>query len=138
MKETEYERQQRIFVAAIGLESPAERASYLEDACGEDLALRESLEALVREYELGATLTADGESSVAAGGNSDDTIDEKPGTMIGRYKILQLIAEGGFGSVYMAEQSEPVKRRVELKLIKPGMDSKQIIARFEAERQALC
>ena len=136
-KETEYEILQTIFEAALEFESPAERASYLEDARGKDLTLRESLEALVRECELGASLTSDGESSVSVGGNSDDTIVEKPGTMIGRYKILQLIAEGGFGSVYMAEQSEPVKRRVALKLIKPGMDSKQIIARFEAERQAL-
>src|SRR5947207_7751667 len=62
---------------------------------------------------------------------------EKPGERIGRYKLLQQIGEGGCGVVYMAEQSEPVRRRVALKVIKLGMDTKQVIARFEAERQAL-
>src|SRR5882672_4888386 len=62
---------------------------------------------------------------------------EQPGQIIGRYKLLQQIGEGGFGSVWMAEQKEPVKRRVALKIIKLGMDTKQVIARFEAERQAL-
>src|SRR6185295_18746423 len=60
-----------------------------------------------------------------------------PGTMIGRYTLLQMIGEGGFGIVYMAEQKEPVRRRVALKIIKPGMDTKLVVARFEAERQAL-
>src|SRR5437867_4208986 len=64
-------------------------------------------------------------------------IDERPGTMIGRYKLLEKVGEGGFGVVYVAEQREPVKRRVALKIIKLGMDTKQVVARFEAERQAL-
>ncbi|GAI94477.1 unnamed protein product, partial [marine sediment metagenome] len=67
----------------------------------------------------------------------DSPLTEKPGTRIGRYKLLQLIGEGGMGLVYLAEQQEPVRRRVALKIVKPGMDSKQVIARFEAERQAL-
>ena len=67
----------------------------------------------------------------------DQPITEKPGTQIGPYKLLQQIGEGGMGVVYMAEQNEPVKRRVALKIIKPGMDTRQVIARFEAERQAL-
>ena len=67
----------------------------------------------------------------------DQPITEKPGTQIGPYKLLQQIGEGGMGVVYMAEQKEPVKRRVALKIIKPGMDTRQVIARFEAERQAL-
>src|SRR5438105_10477633 len=64
-------------------------------------------------------------------------LTEKPGDRIGRYKLLELIGEGGFGAVWMAEQEEPVRRRVALKVIKPGMDTKQVLARFEAERQAL-
>ena len=64
-------------------------------------------------------------------------VAEKPGDVIGPYKLLQQIGEGGFGVVYMAEQTKPVKRRVALKIIKPGMDTKEVIARFEAERQAL-
>ena len=67
----------------------------------------------------------------------DHTHREKPGTQIGPYKLLQQIGEGGLGVVYMAEQTEPVKRRVALKIIKPGMDTQQVIARFEAEEQAL-
>src|SRR5437773_556372 len=65
------------------------------------------------------------------------SLTEKPGDKIGRYKLLQQIGEGGFGVVYMAEQREPVKRRVALKIIKLGMDTKHVVARFEAERQAL-
>ena len=67
----------------------------------------------------------------------DQPITEKPGTVIGRYKLLEQIGEGGFGVVFMAEQQEPVRRKVALKIIKPGMDTKEVIARFEAERQAL-
>jgi hypothetical protein len=67
----------------------------------------------------------------------DDPISERPGTVIGPYKLLQQIGEGGMGTVFMAEQSHPVQRKVALKIIKPGMDSRQVIARFEAERQAL-
>src|SRR5262249_53361391 len=66
-----------------------------------------------------------------------DQPSEGPGTVIGPYKLLQQIGEGGMGVVYMAEQQEPVRRKVALKIIKPGMDSRQVIARFEAERQAL-
>jgi serine/threonine protein kinase len=72
-----------------------------------------------------------------AGGTDDLVISERPGTKIGPYKLLQEIGEGGFGVVYMAEQVEPVRRKVALKIIKPGMDTKQVVARFEAERQAL-
>src|SRR5687768_3786918 len=64
-------------------------------------------------------------------------VHERPGSRIGRYKLLQLIGEGGFGSVFMAEQEHPVRRRVALKIVKLGMDTKQVVARFEAERQAL-
>ena len=75
--------------------------------------------------------------AAAFGPTAHYRLSEKPGTIIGRYKLLQEIGEGGFGVVYMAEQTEPVRRKVALKIIKPGMDTKQVIARFEAERQAL-
>src|SRR4029434_5991428 len=68
---------------------------------------------------------------------SEPTIGEKPGDRIGHHKLLQQIGEGGYGVVFMAEQEEPIRRRVALKIIKPGMDTKSVIARFEAERQAL-
>src|SRR4051812_14417611 len=68
---------------------------------------------------------------------SASALHERPGSRIGRYKLLQLIGEGGFGSVFMAEQEHPVRRRVALKIVKLGMDTRQVVARFEAERQAL-
>src|SRR5216117_2759291 len=67
----------------------------------------------------------------------DEPAGERPGTVIGQYKLLEQIGEGGFGVVFMAEQTQPVRRKVALKVIKPGMDSRQVVARFEAERQAL-
>src|SRR5207247_2848703 len=76
-------------------------------------------------------------SSHLAASVDERLVSECPGTVIGPYKLLEQIGEGGFGVVYMAEQQQPVRRKVALKVIKPGMDSKQVIARFEAERQAL-
>ncbi|MBK7403777.1 MAG: serine/threonine protein kinase [Phycisphaerales bacterium] len=113
----------------------AERAAYLDGACGVDLSLRSKVEALL------AADAAAG-SFLATAGLGDPTValtpsGEQPGQTIGRYKLLERIGEGGFGSVWAAEQREPVRRRVALKIIKLGMDTKQVIARFEAERQAL-
>ncbi len=127
---------ERIFSAALGIESQGERDAYLDEACGDDAELRTRIETLLRAHlDAGDFL----ESPVV-----DPTItllsselSEGPGTVIGRYKLLEMIGEGGFGVVYMAEQEEPVRRRVALKIIKLGMDTKQVIARFEAERQAL-
>ena len=132
--DSEYDQIKEIFLGALELGSQRERADYLEEACGENRDLHRTIKTLVREYE-----EVDGESaSTAAGSSSDpDPTTENPGTIIGRYKLLEKIGEGGFGSVYMADQTEPVSRRVALKLVKPGMDSKEVIARFEAERQAL-
>jgi serine/threonine protein kinase/tetratricopeptide (TPR) repeat protein len=125
-----------IFVAALEKDDPAERAAYLDQACAGDPALRQRLERLLLAHqpadsfleapaaELGATAAA-------------PPLTEGPETRIGAYKLLQQIGEGGMGTVFMAEQTEPVQRRVALKIIKPGMDSRQVIARFEAERQAL-
>jgi WD40 repeat protein/serine/threonine protein kinase len=130
------DREEALFAAALEKPTPAERAAYLDGACGGDHALRARIEALLAAHAAsGGVLDAPPESLTSTGGYRP--IPESPGTVIGRYKLLQQIGEGGMGVVYMAEQQEPVRRKVALKIIKPGMDSRQVIARFEAERQAL-
>src|SRR6516162_2161670 len=131
-------------IVDAALEKPcAERAAYLDEACAGDAALRQLVEALIRAHERapadppssrGSELSTIGPPSTLV---SLPSSLEKPGDRIGRYKLLQQIGEGGGGVVYMAEQEEPVRRRVALKIIKLGMDTKQVVARFEAERQAL-
>jgi tetratricopeptide (TPR) repeat protein len=124
-----------MFIAAVNKPNGAERASYLDSACGKDADLRERIEALLREHDqLGSFLESPAAASVAT---VDDPVSEAAGMRLGPYKLLQEIGEGGMGTVWMAEQQEPVRRLVALKVIKAGMDSVQIIARFEAERQAL-
>lgn len=121
-----------IFMAAIEKCTPDQWPAFLDDACGDDAALRGRVEELLRAHvEMGSIHASDPEATC------DPCIAEQPGTQIGPYKLLEQIGEGGMGTVYMAEQTEPVQRRVALKVIKPGMDSRQVIARFEAERQAL-
>src|ERR1700733_11056673 len=113
------------------------RAAYLKEACGADTEQRQRLEALLALYDRGSNFME--EPAVAGSQNIllPILVSEKPGDKIGRYKLLQQIGEGGCGVVYMAEQKEPLRRQVALKVIKPGMDTKNVIARFEAERQAL-
>src|SRR6266567_2257570 len=124
-----------IFDAAMEL-PPERRAAYVQEACAGDDPLRQRVEALLRAHQsaetfmLSPAVTSRGETVVVKPA-------EQPGDRIGRYKLLQQIGEGGCGVVYMAEQEEPVRRRVALKVIKLGMDTRQVIARFEAERQAL-
>jgi tetratricopeptide (TPR) repeat protein/serine/threonine protein kinase len=124
-----------LFLKALELHSADEQKRYLDEACAGDAALRADVEALL---EASARAGIFLESPVATLAAIDkETVAERPGTIIGPYKLLQQIGEGGMGTVYMAEQTEPVHRKVALKIIKAGMDSRQIIARFEAERQAL-
>jgi serine/threonine protein kinase len=124
-----------VFAEAVGHADAGTRAVYLEAACWGDADLRRRVDALLAAHE-GASgfLTlrpiADATAPFAQ-------VNERPGTMIGRYKLLEQIGEGGFGVVFLAEQEEPVRRRVALKVIKAGMDTHQVVARFEAERQAL-
>lgn len=126
-----------IFLAALDISVPAQRAAYLDQACGADVALRRQIEDLIAaEARLGGFLMQP-HPDVEATADQSPHVAERPGTQIGPYKLLQQIGEGGMGVVYMAEQEQPVRRRVALKIIKPGMDSRQVIARFEAERQAL-
>src|SRR5712671_6477571 len=137
--------ERQLFFDALD-KTPEERAAFLDAACVGDEALRQRVERLLREQEdLGGfletpVLAAGSFSAGAVGPNGTaliGTVTEKPGDRIGRYKLLQKIGEGGCGVVYMAEQEEPVRRRVALKVIKLGMDTKAVIARFEVERQAL-
>ena len=126
-----------VFLAALERPSPAAQAAYLDEACGDDAALRVRVEALLeshREDEFLETPAHGGEFWAEAAGLAGT---ERPGTIIGRYTLVEKLGEGGCGVVYLAEQSEPVKRQVALKVIKLGMDTRDFIARFEAERQAL-
>ncbi len=129
--------EKEIFFEALDKNSPEERAAFLDGACGRDRARRARVEALLADH-----FQQDGFMKKPAVEGERPTItvspiEEAAGTVIGRFKLLQQIGEGGCGMVYMAEQQEPVRRRVALKVIKLGMDTKQVIARFEAERQAL-
>lgn len=133
---TPQQNPEEIFNIAVELSDPEKRSAYLDQVCGGDEKLRAEVDALlnwhkeadsflnVPEGEAGATLET-------------PVVPDASGTIIGRYKLLEKIGEGGMATVYMAEQKHPIRRRVALKIIKLGMDSKQVIARFEAERQAL-
>ena len=131
-------REEALFVLA--LEKPAEkRAAFLDAMCKGDAALHQRLDALLVAHEQPETLLAAQVESARPTIKLDlaDAPDEAVGQTLGRYKLLEQIGEGGCGMVYVAEQKEPVRRKVALKVIKLGMDTKQVIARFEAERQAL-
>src|SRR5205807_2126241 len=117
---------------ALDRQQPAERDRFLCEACGGDDALRKQVDVLLAADACAGSFLEQG-----AVATIDEPVGEKPGTVIGHYKILEQIGEGGMGLVYMAEQQRPVRRLVALKIIKPGMDSRQVIARFEAEKQAL-
>jgi serine/threonine protein kinase len=127
-----------IFFAALD-KPAAERGSYLAGACGGDADLRRRVERMLTAQVEAASFLESPPSAIVreASPSLDHPPLEKPGTMIGPYKLLEQIGEGGFGVVFMAEQTEPVRRKVALKVLKPGMDTRQVIARFEAERQAL-
>ena len=127
--------EETIFNTAVQLKSPAERDAYLSDACQDNNDLRVAVEDLLKQHDMASFLDVppvDSEVSL-----DDSPISESPGTVIGRYKLLEKIGEGGMAVVYMAEQEQPIRRKVALKIIKLGMDTQQVIARFEAERQAL-
>jgi WD40 repeat protein/serine/threonine protein kinase/tetratricopeptide (TPR) repeat protein len=126
--------EQSIFAEALERADPHDRAAYLDQACGGDSAVRQRIERLLTQHQhAGAFL----ESPPFPSPTIDDPIAEHAGTVIGPYKLLEQIGEGGFGVVFMAEQTHPVRRKVALKVLKPGMDTQQVVARFEAERQAL-
>src|SRR5947207_4174534 len=134
-------REEQIFEAALQFPTPEQRVAYLKGACGNDEILRQRVEALVKAHQHAGGFLDQPPAVTPAKTLVVTTtmlaVTEKPGDRIGRYKLLQQIGEGGCGVVYMADQEEPVRRRVALKVIKLGMDTRSVIARFEAERQAL-
>ena len=141
-------RKQDILRQALKRTTPLEREVFLDGACGADAALRVEIDALLAIYEeaeRGPAQNAESGNAPPGEGTTEITptilhqtpLTEGPGTVIGRYKLLEQIGEGGFGVVYVAEQQEPVRRQVVLKIIKLGMDTRLVVARFEAERQAL-
>src|SRR6516225_101316 len=116
-----------IFLAALEKGTPAARSAYLDEACQNDPDLRRRVERLLQAHPKAAGFLEQPAADLPG------TVDAAPGegSHIGPYKLLQKLGEGGMGTVWMAEQTEPVQRKVALKLIKSGMDSRQIIARFE-------
>ncbi|MHB8953707.1 MAG: tetratricopeptide repeat protein [Pirellulaceae bacterium] len=124
-----------IFLSVLEKQDDAARRACLDELCAENAELRRQVEVLLEAHQQTGRFLEQG--ALADAPTLDAPAPERPGTRIGPYKLLQQIGEGGMGVVYMAEQLEPVERRVALKIIKPGMDSQQVIGRFEAERQVL-
>jgi WD40 repeat protein len=129
-------REREIFIEVLERGDPSERTALLDEACQADLELRERVERLLAEHDRPDHFVLDS-PPVDFDATEHHPISERPGTVIGPYKLLQQIGEGGMGVVFMAEQTAPLQRTVALKIIKPGMDTRQVIARFEAERQAV-
>src|SRR5262245_10894097 len=131
-----------LFLAVLDV-APQDRAAWLERECAGNDALRDQLSRMLAAHdEPQSLLDRPGALAAPIRGGAGPTLDsqplsERPGTQIGPYKLSEQIGEGGMGTVWMAQRSEPMRRLVAVKVIKPGMDSRQVIARFEAERQAL-
>jgi serine/threonine protein kinase len=126
----------QVFDAAAELSNAADRAAYLDAACGEDRQFRAEVEELLEHDQAASGFLSKG-AQATPDAVGEPPVREGPGTVVGPYKLLEQIGEGGFGVVFMAEQNRPVRRKVALKILKPGMDTRQVVARFEAERQAL-
>jgi serine/threonine protein kinase/WD40 repeat protein len=125
-----------ILVTAVEMRSEAERRRYVEQACAGDAELKRRVEALIENHFRAGTFL-DSPAADLLATLDEPAVSERPDTVIGPYRLLDQIGEGGFGIVFRAEQQQPVRRQVALKVLKPGMDTCQVIARFEAERQAL-
>src|SRR5262249_12452793 len=124
-----------IFKAAAKL-APDQRAEYLDRACGSNRELRREVDSLLRAHDASGSFLQDPPARREATQGYEPSA-ERPGAVVGPYKLMEQIGESGFGRVFVAEQQHPVRRKVALKIIKPGMDTRDVIARFEAGRQAL-
>jgi tetratricopeptide (TPR) repeat protein/serine/threonine protein kinase len=124
-----------IFAQAIEIEAPDAREAFLDKACENDAELRREVDQLVVDYFRAGQFLEKPAAHIVA--SADEPISEGPGSIIGPYRLMERIGEGGMGLVFVAEQDHPVRRKVALKVIKPGMDTRPVVARFEAERQAL-
>jgi serine/threonine protein kinase len=125
-----------IFIQARRIADSAQRAAFLDEACGADESLRRRVDGLLEAHARAGSFLESPVSNVVTAADASD-IAERPGTIIDHYRLMEQIGEGGMGVVYVAEQQEPVRRKVALKIIKLGMDTREVVARFEAERQAL-
>jgi serine/threonine-protein kinase len=132
----DFGRMQELFLAAVEQHAPSQWDAYLDQACGGDEELRSQVARLLDAHRQGGSLPGRAVLGLDRTG-AYQSLSESPGTVIGPYKLMEQIGEGGMGLVFVAEQQHPVRRQVALKVLKPGMDSRQVIARFEAERQAL-
>jgi WD40 repeat protein/serine/threonine protein kinase len=134
-RKEQHVNEQTLFAEALERANPQDRAVFLDQACQGDSAVRGRIERLLTQHEHAGNFL---ESPLPRPQPTmDEPVSERPSTIIGPYKVLEQIGEGGFGVVFMAEQTQPVRRKVALKILKAGMDTRQVIARFEAERQAL-
>jgi eukaryotic-like serine/threonine-protein kinase len=141
------DKEQLLFTAALPIADPGERESFLKTACADDAGLRLRVAEMLAEHDQSERFFSecisnlaldDGDSSEVLEPEKDKPIvGEMAGMRVGRYRLLRQLGEGGCGEVYLAEQEEPVRRRVAFKVVKLGMDTKNVIARFDAERQAL-
>jgi serine/threonine protein kinase len=132
-----------VFLLALDIKNPAERAAFLDRACADHPSLRAQVDQLLQAHEQAGQFLNPPHTVASASEHTGPyasyvaATDSAGMVVAGKYKLLEQIGEGGMGSVWAAEQIKPVRRKVAIKLIKPGMDSRQVIARFEAERQAL-
>jgi WD40 repeat protein/serine/threonine protein kinase len=125
-----------ILAAAVEMSSEEERRQFVEQACAGDAGLKKRVEELIENHFRAGSFLEPPAAHLAATVD-EPAVTERPGAVVGPYKLLEQIGEGGFGVVFMAEQAQPLRRKVALKVLKPGMDTRQVVARFEAERQAL-
>lgn len=129
--------EESLFQQAIAIQSPQERMRFLEQACADQSEQRDNVLALLAAHDSDDPLLDRSNGLAETNLLASQTMPDQIGRQIGHYKLLQQIGQGGFGVVFLAEETRTINRRVALKIIKPGMGSKEVIARFQAERQAL-